>query len=299
MEKETPRLRGHVGRGNPGRRLMTKRHPKTESLPLHAAGEGTIGSSNNPIGVQEEPRTDRIGISRHECGTAFKTGDGILFDRQWVKLGADSVRLCLPFLLGLEFPGELRFPERNMTDTSNAKNDGQLRALGTKLADLLLVGGKDLLRGEMALGLGDGQLTQGTVKRLLHGVLEGSRIAGFQGIAFGIAPFVHIESVTVVAGDPPFLEEKDRPAIHPHRPHRQNHGQTLAGFAGPANRHGDLVAHVCIEVRKCLAHDRAEVFMPPRLTISHGLRVVVDTGIDCRQIPPGGKKTFEQGALNC
>ena len=67
----------------------------------------------------------------------------------------------------------------------------------------------------------------------------------------------------VLAGDAPFLEEIDRPAIHAHRPDRQDEDQRPAGLARQLDLAGDLVAHEGVEVRERGAGDRLELRVPP------------------------------------
>ena len=100
-----------------------------------------------------------------------------------------------------------------------------------QLADLFGIGRQQFFRGEVALLFGDRQLAQRAVERLLHRVLKRAGVVGRQRVALGVAPFVHVEAVHVVAGDAPLREEIHGPAIHAHRPDRQNQGQLLPGVA--------------------------------------------------------------------
>ena len=110
-----------------------------------------------------------------------------------------------------------------------------------------------------------GQLAERAVERLLHRVLEGAGIVRRQRVALRVGPFVHVEAVDVIAGDAPFLEEIDRPAIHAHRADRQDECERPARLAGELDFAGDLVAHVGVEVLERGARDRLELRVPPRL----------------------------------
>ena len=93
------------------------------------------------------------------------------------------------------------------------------------------------------------------VEGRLHRVLEGAGVLGGKRDAVAVAPLVHVEPVDVVAGDAPLLEEVDRPAVHSHRSDRQDQGDGAALLARPADRLGDLVAELDVEVGQRLRTD--------------------------------------------
>ena len=117
----------------------------------------------------------------------------------------------------------------------------------------------------------------------------GEPIFGAEG-----APFIHIEPMDMVAGRAPLGEEVNRPTVHPHRSHRQNHRQFLARIPRPLDHHGDFVAQHHVEVGDAAAGNRLKLFVPPLLPLGDCRGIVVDAGIDLREVPPGWQKPFHQ-----
>jgi hypothetical protein len=91
--------------------------------------------------------------------------------------------------------------------------------------------------------------------------------------------------VDVIAPDIPLAEEVDGPAIHAHRSDGQDDGELAVCFAGVANLHCDLVAHVGVEVREGGAGDWLEVTVPPMLAIEDARGWMRAARINAREIP--------------
>ena len=115
-------------------------------------------------------------------------------------------------------------------------------------------------------------------------------------LPLAVAPFVHVESEDVVAGDVPLLEEVDRPAVHPHRPDRQDHRRLLAGLARLLDRQGDFVAHHDVEIGDRLAGNRLESRVPPGLAIADRLGRVRTAAVDPGEVPAARQKPLHHRA---
>src|ERR1700722_9529861 len=116
----------------------------------------------------------------------------------------------------------MRLPERDVADSADAEDCYQPGAVLLEIADLLSEGWQLRFVSEMALLRRDCQLAERTVETLFHRILEGAGVVRRQRIVFRVGPLIHVETVDMVAGDAPFAQEIDGPAIHPHRTNREN-----------------------------------------------------------------------------
>jgi hypothetical protein len=87
----------------------------------------------------------------------------------------------------------------------------------------------------------NGARTERPVEGFLHGVLKSAGVVRRQRVALRIGPFVHIEPMNVLAGNAPFFEEIDSPAIHAHRPDGENQGKGPTRLACELDLTGNLV----------------------------------------------------------
>ena len=130
----------------------------------------------------------------------------------------------------------------------------------------------------------------------LHGVLECAGMLGRQRHARAVAPLVHVEAVNVIAGDVPFLEEIDGPAVHAHRADGQDQRGRSIMVTGLLDRPGDLVPHHDVEVGDRLAGDRLEARVPPRLAPADRLGRMRAAGVDLGEVPATGQKPLHHRA---
>ena len=125
QEEEPAWLSGHESRWNPGSRLVSEGHPQTQSLPHHTAGKRPIGPTDNVVRSQEETGTNRIRKGRDMCRAALETGDGVLFNCEWMEFRANPMGICLPIINRVILTSKLWFPECDMAHATNSKGDCQ------------------------------------------------------------------------------------------------------------------------------------------------------------------------------
>ena len=122
-------------------------------------------------------------------------------------------------------------------------------------------------------------------------------MAGRQCIAFGVRPFVHVESMNVIAFHAPLLQKINRPTIHPHRAHRENHRKLTPFITGHSNRVCNLVAHLHVKIFDGFTFHQLKIFVPPGPSFVNGVGRVRAAGVDLGKIPSCWKKAFHHRAV--
>ena len=213
-----------------------------------------------------------------------------------MELDSDAVGLLLPLSVSLELAADLRFPESYVAHAADAVHEHELCAFLLEGGDLLGIGRKVLLRGEVAVIRGNGEFTERIVESLLHRVLEGS--VADERIALLVSPFVHVEAPHVLAGDVPFLEEIHCPLVHAHRTYRKDERNLLTGFLRLADLVRDLMTHLGVELCKVGALLGLESLVPELLGLGDVLRLVLAALVDLLHIPTCRIESLKHGTFN-
>ena len=287
---------GHERARDPGIGTVAESHPEAGSLPLHATVEDSVRTTDDAVGLEEEPWADRIGKSGNERRATLEAGQGVLFDCEGMEPRTDPMRLCCPFGNVGEFFSEMRLPEGDVTNPPDSEDHDQLGPLRLQLADPLGEMGELIGRGEPPIRLGNGKRPERSVERGLHGILECAGVLRRQGHARAIAPLVHVEAVNVIAGDVPLLEEIDGPAVHSHRADGQDQRGRSILVARQFDRPGDLVPQHDVEVGDRVTGDRLKARMPPRLAFADRLRRLRAAKVDLGEVPAAGQKPLHHRA---
>ena len=273
---------------------MPEGHPERQALPHHASTERAVRSADDLVAAEKQSGTDRIGEGRYERGAALEAGQRVLLDGEWMQLRTEAVCLLFPFIDGRELTGEVRFPEGDVANASDAEDHAQFCSLGPQLSDFFGIGWQQLLGGEVALFLWDRQLAERSVERLFHRVLKSSRVVRWQRVACGVAPLVHVEAVDVLARDAPLGQKVHGPAVHSHRTDGQDESELFASVSALLDRQGDFVSEHHVEVGETSARHQLKLLMPPLLTNSDVRRIGIDAGIDLGEVPSGREKAFHE-----
>ncbi len=238
----------------------------------------------------------RVGERRNQRGAALETGQSILLDRQRMEFGAEAMSLGSPIGLGFELGGEVRLPEGNVTDAADAEDRDQPTAGLFEVADLLGVRRQFVFPGEMPLLGRDSERAERTVKGLFHGELKRTRMRRRQGIPLGVGPLVHVEPVNVIAGDVPFLQEVNRPAIHAHGSDGQDQRERPTSSPGQLDLASDFVAHVGVEVGVVAAGDGFEFGVPPGFPFDQVAAGNAADAVDVGEVPARRQKALHHRA---